>query len=165
MKVWWLMMIDAIVEISINILQSFMFIGFLFLLFNKEKKTKKDYIGFFSFVAVLFIALTYFSFNPIHFTNLDEIIYTCIQIVYAVFLLKGNIFARIIMPVISQMINTVISYGFAFTISCFTPETVGSLVLKTSIYRYLCMILITLTNVLIFMIIIRFNKTEFKYHS
>lgn len=38
------MMIDAIVEISINILQSFMFIGFLFLLFNKEKKTKKDYI-------------------------------------------------------------------------------------------------------------------------
>ena len=41
------MMIDAIVEISINILQSFMFIGFLFLLFNKEKKTKKDYIGFF----------------------------------------------------------------------------------------------------------------------
>ena len=48
MKGWWLMMIDAIVEISINILQSFMFIGFLFLLFNKEKKTKKDYIGFFS---------------------------------------------------------------------------------------------------------------------
>ena len=84
-------MIDAIVEISVNIFQSFMYIGFLFLLFNKEKKTKKDYIGFFSFVAILFIALTYFSFNPIHFTNLDEIIYTCIQIVYAVFLLREYI--------------------------------------------------------------------------
>ena len=163
MKVWWLMMIDAIVEISVNIFQSCMYIGFLFLLFNKEKKTKKDYIGFFSFVAILFIALTYFSFNPIHFTNLDEIIYTCIQIVYAVFLLKGNIFARIIMPIISQMINTVISYGFAFTISCFTPETVGSLVLKASIYRYLCMGLITLTNILVLLIILRFNKTEFKF--
>lgn len=65
MKVWWLMMIDAIVEISVNVFQSFMYIGFLFLLFNKGKKTKKDYIGFFSFVAILFIALTYFSFNPI----------------------------------------------------------------------------------------------------
>ena len=156
-------MIDAIVEVSVNIFQSFMYIGFLFLFFNKEKKTKKDYIGFFSFVAILFIALTYFSFNPIHFTNLDEIVYTGIQIIYAVFLLKGNIFARIIMPVISQMINTIISYGFAFAISCFTSETVGSLVLKASIYRYLCMGLITLTNILVLLIILRFNKTEFKF--
>ena len=54
-------MIDAIVEICINIFQSFMFIGFLFLLFNKGKKTKKDYIGFFSFVALLFVVLTYLS--------------------------------------------------------------------------------------------------------
>lgn len=156
-------MIDAIVEISVNVFQSFMYLGFLFLLFNKEKKTKRDYIGFFSFVAILFIALTYFSFNPIHFTNLDEIVYTGIQIIYTVFLLKGNIFARIIMPVISQMINTIISYGFAFTISCFTSETVGSLILKASIYRYLCMGLITLTNILVLLIILRFNKTEFKF--
>lgn len=156
-------MIDAIVEISVNIFQSFMYIGFLFLLFNKEKKTKRDYIGFFSFVALLFVVLTYFSFYPIHFTNLDEIIYIFIQIIYTMAMLKGNIFARIIMPVISQMINTVISYGFAFAISCFTDETVGSLVLKASIYRYLCMALISLTNALVLLIIVRFNKTEFKF--
>ena len=31
-------MIDAIVEISVNVFQSFMYIGFLFLLFNKGKR-------------------------------------------------------------------------------------------------------------------------------
>lgn len=155
-------MIDAIVEISINILQSFMFIGFLFLLFNKEKKTKRDYIGFFSFVAILFIALTYFSFNPSGVNRLPEVLYVSIQMAYTLIMLKGNIFARIIMPVISQMINTVVSFGFAFTVSYFTHEAVENLMLEASLYRYLCMVLITLTNILVLLIIVRFNKTELK---
>lgn len=162
MKAWWSKMIDAVVEVSVNVFQAFMFIGFLFLLFNKQKKTRRDYIGFFSFVVLLFIALTYFSFNPVSLNFIDEIIYILIQIVYALIMLKGNIFAKMIMPVISQMINTVISFGFAFTVSCFTSETVGSLAVKASLYRYLCMILINLTNALVLLIIVRFNKTELK---
>lgn len=156
------MMIDAIVEICINIFQSFMFIGFLFLLFNKGKKTKKDYIGFFSFVALLFVVLTYFSFYPSSVNRLPEILYVSIQIAYTLIMLKGNIFVKIIMPVISQMINTVISFGFAFTVSYFTHEKVENFMVEASIYRYLCMVLINLTNALVLLIIVRFNKTELK---
>ena len=60
------------------------------------------------------------------------------------------------------MINTVISFGFAFTVSYFTHEKVENLMVEASIYRYLCMVLINLTNALVLLIIVRFNKTELK---
>lgn len=155
-------MIDAIIEIGVNLFQAFTFIGFFLMFFNKQKKTKKDYIYFVAFSLILFAVFTYFSFHPLYLNFMDEIIYILIEEAYTLIILKGNIFARIIMPLVEYMINTVISFGFAYTICHSTNENLESLMIESSIYRYLCMVLISLTNAVVLFIIVRFNRTEFK---
>lgn len=156
------MMIDTIIEIVINLFQSFMYFIFLFLFFNNQKKTKKDYIGLFLFIAIFFAALTFFSFSVQYLNFIDTVIYLIIMEAYTLIMLKGNVFARMIMPLVAFMINTIVSFVFAYAISYFTHQTLNELIMESTIYRYLCMIVVNLTNALIYFIIIKFNHTKLK---
>ena len=62
------------------------------------------------------------------------------------------------MPLIAFLINTVISFAFSYFVSFFTGYTHYELVTEPTIYRYICIVIINLTDILIFAILVKFRS-------
>lgn len=154
-------MTNTVIEIIVNIFQSFMFVGFLHFFFEKRLSKALSIAGFFTFVALMFATLTYFTFFKSFISINDIWFYIAVLELYSIIFLKGNFFVRIIMPVIIFFINTVISYLFAYTVSIFTDRSYFELVYDSNIYRNICLVLINATNLLVFLLLLRFRSKNF----
>jgi hypothetical protein len=69
------------------------------------------------------------------------------------------------MPIISFLINTIVSYLFVFLISFFTAMTFEEIAMTSSLYRYICVILINLTNFVVFLILLKINSKDYNIKS
>lgn len=156
-------MIDNLIELAVNLVQSLMFVGFLFFFFERRFDKKRQIFGLVLFTLLEFAAVTYFSliYSNNYFIFSDMLIYILLLEFYAIIFLKGNIFGRLIMPVIAFSINTIISYLFAYTVSFFTGESYYELASESTLYRYICIILISATNYLVFFILLKVKSKNF----
>lgn len=153
-------MIDITVETITNLFQSFMFIGFLVLFFDKTANQKYQIFGFSLFVLLMFLALNYFTYADLYFNLMDTVTYIILMELYSLIFLKGNKFLRIIMPIIAFLINTIISYLFGYIISFFTGQDFILLATESSIYRYFCIVVINITNLFVYWLIIKFSSKK-----
>ncbi len=151
-------MIDIIIELATNLYQSFLFLGFLYFFFQKGENKKKNLIAFFSFAILMFAAFTYFTFNTDYMNNLSTYICILIMEVYTIIFLKGNMFIKIIMPLFSFLINTVISYGVGYIISYISGYSYKELVMQSSLYRYLCIFIINFINFCVYLLIVKIRS-------
>lgn len=82
--------------------------------------------------------------------------------IYTLFFLKGNILVKLIMPVVSFVINVVISFSLIYLISFATGQTIEQLILESSVYRYFLVAMVNITNVTMLLILLRLSKKEIK---
>lgn len=148
-------MYDIIAELTANLFQSFMFIGFLFAFFCKNRKSsKKDKTIFLIFVAASFGFFSFFTFYGGYIVVNQALLYLVLLELYTLPFLKGNLFGRIFMPILTVLVNAVISFLFSYSISFFTGHTYLELATQPSIYRYICMIIINITNLLVLFVMV-----------
>lgn len=154
-------MYDYVFELGVNLFQSFMFIGFFYLFFEPKYEKVRNIMLFLVFVILNFAMLTYFTYFPSFHIIIDSLIGICFFEIYVLLCLKGNTILKIVMPFIAFLINTIISYGFINLTSFLSGMTFENIVLKSSVYRYVLVIVVNIVNSVVFLILIKIKQKEY----
>lgn len=155
-------MIDTAIEVFVNLFQSFMFIGFLYLFFDKHENKVVRIISLLSAVLAFFATVNFFTFNPEYVVFNESIVYIGLMEIYTLIFLRGNVFVKLIMPVVSFVINVIISFSLIYLISFTSGQTIEQLILESSVYRYFLVAMVNITNVTVLLILLRLSKREIK---
>lgn len=148
-------MLNYCFELLVNLFQSVYFVGFLYLFFGGKYSLKKNMILLFCFIGLHFLVLTYFTFNQPFVTMLDMAICLLLYITYSTFFLKGETAVKIIIPFLISLIYTIISYGFIYLISLVTGFSLEQLGVQSSLFRYICVVLVNLSTITVLLIMMR----------
>lgn len=154
---------DIIIEISTNLFQALIFLGFLFFFFKPEKIKTRDIVPYLGVVMVLFTALNFFTFYDRYAVLETSAVVIAILEIYSIIFLKGNIASRIVMPLFAFLINTVISYVFGYLVSYLSGLSYYQLATKSSVYRLLCIIFVNFVTLMVYVIILKFRSTDIKF--
>ena len=148
-------MFNYVFEITVNLLQSIYFVGFFLLFLGGKFSTRKNIILLSIFIALNFAFLTYFTYNQPNIVMLDMFIGIILYEIYCITCLKGELAIKLILPFIVSLINTIISYGFAYSSSIISGVIFEELITKSSLFRYLFVILANLTTMVVLFIMWR----------
>lgn len=145
-------MFNYVFEITVNLLQSIYFVGFFLLFLGGKFSTRKNIILLSIFIALNFAVLTYFTYNHPNIVMLDMFIGIILYEIYCITCLKGELAIKLILPFIVSLINTIISYGFVYSSSIISGVTFEELITKSSLFRYLFVILANLSTMVVLFI-------------
>lgn len=148
-------MFNYVFEITVNLLQSIYFVGFFLLFLGGKFSTRKNIILLSIFIALNFAVLTYFTYNQPNIVMLDMFIGIILYEIYCITCLKGELAIKLILPFIVSLINTIISYGFVYSSSIISGVTFEELITKSSLFRYLFVILANLSTMIVLFIMWR----------
>ena len=148
-------MFNYVFEITVNLLQSIYFVGFFLLFLGGKFSTRKNIILLSIFIALNFAVLTYFTYNQPNIVMLDMFIGIILYEIYCLTCLKGELAIKLILPFIVSLINTIISYGFVYSSSIIAGVTFEELITKSSLFRYLFVILANLSTMIVLFIMWR----------
>lgn len=148
-------MFNYVFEITVNLLQSIYFVGFFLLFLGGKFSTRKNIILLSIFIALNFAFLTSFTYNQPNIVMLDMFIGIILYEIYCITCLKGELAIKLILPFIVSLINTIISYGFVYSSSIISGVTFEELITKSSLFRYLFVILANLTTMVVLFIMWR----------
>ena len=148
-------MFNYVFEITVNLLQSIYFVGFFLLFLGGKFSTRKNIILLSIFIALNFAFLTYFTYNHPNIVMLDMFIGIILYEIYCITCLKGELAITLILPFIVSLINTIISYGFVYSSPIIAGVTFEELITKSSLFRYLFVILANLSTMVVLLIMWR----------
>lgn len=148
-------MFNYVFEITVNLLQSIYFVGFFLLFLGGKFSTRKNTILLSIFIALNFAVLTYFTYNQPNIVMLDMFIGIILYEIYCITCLKGELAIKLILPFIVSLINTIISYGFVYSSPIIAGVTFEELITKSSLFRYLFVILANLSTMVVLFIMWR----------
>ena len=148
-------MFNYVFEITVNLLQSIYFVGFFLLFLGGKFSTRKNIILLSIFIALNFAVLTYFTYNHPKIVMLDMFIGIILCEIYCITCLKGELAITLILPFIVSLINTIISYGFVYSSPIIAGVTFEELITKSSLFRYLFVILANLSTMVVLFIMWR----------
>lgn len=154
------MMLETATEVFVNLLQSCMFIGFLYLFFDKPENKLLNIASLCCAGLMLFALFNFFTFTTVYVNFVDILTYILVMEIYTILFLKGNIWLKLIMPIISMLINTIISFSFGYSVSFATGESFEFLISQSSVYRYFCLAIVNLTNILVLWLILKVVKRK-----
>lgn len=148
-------MFNYVFEITVNLLQTIYFVGFFLLFLGGKFSTRKNIILLSIFIALNFAVLTYFTYNQPKIVMLDMFIGIILYEIYCITCLKGELASKLILPFIVSLINTIISYSFVYSSSIISGVTFEELITKSSLFRYLFVILANLTTMVVLFVMWR----------
>ena len=148
-------MFNYVFEITVNLLQCIYFVGFFLLFLGGKFSTRKNIILLSIFIALNFAFLTYFTYNHPNIVMLDMFIGIILYEIYCITCLKGELAIKLILPFIVSLINTIISYGFVYSSPIIAGVTFEELITKSSLFRYLFVILANLSTMVVLFIMWR----------
>lgn len=154
-----------VVEIAFNLIQQLMFIGFLYLFFDKGENKVKNILAFSISVLLLFTMANYFTFNEMTLNHLDSIITIIVMLVYSICFLKGELYLRIIIPIIAFGLNMLIAYLNLFVMSTFGNVPFEEAITFSSSFRYLYVIISDLLYMVVLLILLRIGKRKIQVVS
>ena len=157
--------VGLVVEIAFNLLQQLMFIGFLYLFFDKGENKIKNILAFWISVLLLFTMANYFTFNEMTLNHMDSIITIVVMLVYSIFFLKGELYLRIIIPIIAFGLNMLISYLNLFVMSTFGDVPFVEAITFSSSFRYMYLTVANLLYLVALLIILRIGKRKIQVVS
>lgn len=146
------------IEVAINFIQQFVFIGFLYLFFDKGGNKLKNILAFSIAVFTLFTMANYFTFRGLTLNHLDAIITIVIMLIYSILFLKGVLYLRIIIPVIVFGLNILVAYlNLGVMVHFGNSSFVDALTFSTS-FRYLYILISNLIYIVMLLVILRIGK-------
>ena len=154
------MTVGLVVEIAVNLVQQLLFIGFLYLFFDKSENKVKNISAFTVAVLILFSMANYFTFNEMTLNHLDSVITIIVMLVYSICFLKGELYLRIIIPIIAFGLNMLISYINIFVMTTFGNVPFEEAISFSTSLRYLYLIITNLLYLVFLLIILRIGKRK-----
>ena len=154
-----------VVEIAFNLIQQLMFIGFLYLFFDKGENKVKNILAFWISVLLLFTMANYFTFNEMTLNHLDSIITIIVMLVYSICFLKGELYLRIIIPILAFGLNMLISYLNIFVMSTFGDVPFEEAIVFSTSFRYMYLTVANLLYFVALLILLRIGKRKIQVVS
>ncbi|MBQ7966043.1 MAG: hypothetical protein IJ331_08180, partial [Ruminococcus sp.] len=149
------MNIGICIEVVINLVQQLLIIGFLYLFFEKDENRMKNALAFSVVVFTLFTMANYFTFRGLTFNHLDSLITIAIMLLYSLLFLKGDLYLRILMPIIALGINILVAYlNLGIMVYFSSMSFVEALTFSTS-FRYLYIITTNLIYAVALLVLLR----------
>ena len=152
------MTVGLAVEIAVNLVQQLLFIGFLYLFFDKGENKAKNIAAFVITVLILFTMANYFTFNEMTFNHMDAIISVAVMLAYSLIFLKGELYLRIIMPLVAFGLNMVRAFAAIFLMSSITGKSLEESVAFSTSFRYIYLVVVETTYFFILWLILRIRK-------
>lgn len=160
---------ELAVELFTNLFQSVMFVGFLYLFFDKPESKLKRLIPFVIAALLAFIdssALTlYGSYIGTEWYYIDSFIAIAILLVYSFAFLKGKWYLKLIMPLVGFGVNAIVSYAFGFIVMSITGVSIEISFMQSVAFRYICIAVVNITTVLLLWLILSFGSKNIKLVS
>lgn len=148
-------MINYCFEITVNLFQSLYLVAFLYLFFGGKYSKKANVWFLVLFIGVHFGILMYFTFNNPLITMLDMVMCLIVYMLYGCLCLNGQTAVKIIIPIVMSLIYTIVSYGVIYLTSIVTGLSFESLGAQSSLFRYICVVLVNLTMIAILLIVLQ----------
>ena len=154
-----------VVEIAFNLIQQLMFIGFLYLFFDKDVNKVKNILAFWISVLLLFTMANFFTFNEMTLNHLDSIITIIVMLVYSICFLKGELYLRILIPIIVFGLNILILYLNLFVMSTFGDVAFEEAIMFSTSFRYMYLVVANLLYLIALLILLRIGKRKIQVVS
>lgn len=154
------------IELFTNLFQAVMFVGFLYLFFDKPEGKLKRLLPFLGGVLAILSITCFFTFSGAHTGAssyyLDSLLSIIVFEVYTIVFLKGKWYLKIMMPLISFCINALVSYNFGFLVSVITGKSIEESLVMSTGFRYLCLAVVNLTTALLLWLILRIGSRRIR---
>ena len=154
------MNIGIFIEVAVNFIQQLLFIGFLYLFFEKDDNRVKNALAFIVAVFTLFTMANYFTFQGLTFNHLDSLITIVIMLLYSLLFLKGELYLRILIPIIALGLNILVAYLNLGIMLRFGDEAFINAIEFSSTFRYLYIITSNFIYIVLLFIILRVGKNR-----
>ncbi len=162
-------MMGLAIELFTNLFQAVMFVGFLYLFFDKPQGKLNRLIPFLVAVLLVFANATYLtlggSYIGTEWYYLDSLIGISILLLYSLLFLRGSWYLRLIMPLVDFGINTIVSYLFGFFVMSITGVSIETSFLESVSFRYLCIVVVNLTTALLLWLVLSFGSKRINLSS
>lgn len=157
---------ELAIELFTNLFQAVMFVGFLYLFFDKPQGKLRKLIPFVVAVLLIFADSTYLTLGGTyigtHWFYLDSLIAITILLVYSIVFLRGKWYLRLIMPLIDFGISAIVSYTFGFVVMAITGVSLEISFSTSIMFRYLCLVVVNLTTTLLLWLVLSFGSKRIK---
>lgn len=157
---------ELAIELFTNLFQAVMFVGFLYLFFDKPQGKLRKLIPFVVAVMLIFADSTYLTLGGTyigtHWFYLDSLIAITILLVYSIVFLRGKWYLRLIMPLIDFGISAIVSYTFGFVVMAITGVSLEISFSTSIMFRYLCLVVVNLTTTLLLWLVLSFGSKRIK---
>ena len=150
------MNVGLVLEITANMIEQVILIGFLYLFFDKPESKVKRIIPLCAAVCLLSAASIYFTFNEMTFHFLYYIFAMIVMVLYAVLFLKGKLYLRIIIPI--AVSNISIAYLTVNVMSTFGKIPFSEAVTSSEAFRCLVLFTANAFYAVFLFVIYRFSK-------
>ena len=156
------MNIGIIIEVAVNFIQQLLFIGFLYLFFEKDDNRVKNALAFSVAVFTLFTMANYFTFRGLTFNHLDSLITIAIMLLYSLLFLKGELYLRILMPIIAFALQISTVYLNLCIMTRFVSRPFIDALTFSNSFRYLYITTSNLIYAVILLVVIRIGKKSIR---
>lgn len=158
---------ELAVEIFTNLFQSVMFVGFLYLFFDKPEGKIKRLVPFIIAVLLVFANATYLTLGGSYWGTglyyyMDSIIGIAILLTYSLVFLKGKWYLRLIMPLVDFGINAIVSHTFAFLVTVVSGVPLELAFSQSVLFRHICIVVVNLTTILLLWLVLSFGSKRIK---
>lgn len=155
-----------VIELFTNLFQAVMFIGFLYLFFDKPQGKLKRLLPFLSGVLAFFFVSSYLILSDTYHSAsayyLDSLAYIIIFEIYSLVFLQGKLYLRIIMPIIDFGINTIVSYSFAYIATFISGIPFEESLIASTGFRYFGIVIVNLTSAFLLWLILRIGSKRIR---
>lgn len=150
------MSIGLVVEIASNFIQLLMFVGFLYLFFDKPQEKALRIVPFAVTSLIMLAAAAFFTVNNMTFHYLYYAVTVIILVLYSVIFLRGNLFLRIVIPL--AVSNILIAYLTVSVMSAFGTFPFEDVIGFSRAFRCLILFVANAVYCAFLFVIYRFGK-------
>ena len=159
-------MMGLAIELFTNLFQAVMFVGFLYLFFDKPQGKLKRLVPFLVAVLLIFADSSYLTLGGAYIGTelhyLDSMIAISVLLIYSLVFLKGNLYLRIIMPLIEFGINAIVSYTVVFIVSFVMGVPIEEAFVLSTAFRYFSLFIVNLTTLLLYWLVLSCGSKKIK---
>lgn len=148
-------------ELAVNVFQGFIFMFFCYKFLGSKFEDKKGLTCLAVASGAEIIAITSVNYFYEVFNGLEIYVLVFLQIIYCFTCLKGTVMSKIFVPVFSYCGTYGISASVAFLVSSISGVSMYELMASSSVYRFICMILINALYVVFYLLTLRFKHYKF----
>lgn len=149
-----------IFELLVNLFQGIMFVSFCYKFLTPSKKQITNRIAYCSAVVLMFLSITLINYLYITFAYIETIVFFAIMIPYSVIFFKDKLYIRLLTPLSLNVLYSVLSFGLNYFFSAFINCDYNYLMIESTAYRYIYVILSNLIFIVILYLIYHLFKEQ-----